>query len=187
MGSAGEFGAEAEDRRIGGEQAPHPGLGFGRVVVPVPDELAVRDPPGLGVAVPAFQPVDHPGAGEAVVVLPVRLDPGERDAVGLGRGHIAVQLDQQVGQVVAGPGARVGQRGGDAVDIVPGRAGEQAAVVLGRARQVARAQRGHVAPVDGPQVAGQQFGDLLLVEQILQGGHGRDSTASGVIERGGER
>jgi hypothetical protein len=66
--------------------------------------------------------------------------------------------------------ARVGQVSGNAVDVLGGRAGEQAAVVFGRPRQVAGAQRVHVTAVHGAQVAGQEFGDLLLVEQGVQGG-----------------
>jgi hypothetical protein len=66
--------------------------------------------------------------------------------------------------------ARVGQVPGNAVDVLGGWAGEQAAVVFGGPRQVAGAQRVHVAAVHGAQVAGQEFGDLLLVEQALQGG-----------------
>src|SRR5690348_16284731 len=118
-GVGGVLGAHAEDGQIRGEQALHPVLGGGGVVVPVPQELAVGDSPGV-VVTP--QAVDHAGAGEAVAVLAIGLDPGEGDAVRLGGGRVAVYLDQQVGEVVAGAGAGVGQAGGDAVDVLLGRA-----------------------------------------------------------------
>src|SRR5690349_16948066 len=133
-GVGGVLGAHAEDGQVGGEQALHPVLGGGGVVVPVPQELAVRNTPASRVAGPALEAVDHAGAGEAVVVRAAGLDPGEGDAVGLGGGRVAVHLDQQVGEIVAGASAGVGQAGGDAVDVLLGGPGEQAAVVLGGAR-----------------------------------------------------
>ena len=55
-GVGGELGAHAQHRRVGGEQAPHPVLFFGGIVVPVPDESGlvrlwlVRERGGVGHA-----------------------------------------------------------------------------------------------------------------------------------------
>lgn len=73
MGSAGNLALRRSTDGSGAERALHPVLGGGRVVIPVPDELPVRDAPGPWVRVAAPEPVDHPGPDEAAVVLPVRL------------------------------------------------------------------------------------------------------------------
>ncbi len=119
-------------------------------------------------AVASLEPVEGAGRGQRVEHPAVLLHAGERSNVSLDPRVSRNELDKHVRHGVCRH-TGLGNNGRDPGDLLRGEADEHVAVIPGRACVMARARELDVATILRPAEAHQHCGDLMLLEQGLQG------------------
>ena len=134
----------------------------------IEDHLAMRDLPHPGAALEAIGVSSGENQiGRAAILLLAAMD---TEKVALAVRDVAVDFDQFVGDVVAGP-VIPDQRIERPWNEIGGSAFEHS-VIVGRVGMIDAMEQFRVAAVDTPAIAHQDFVDLLLVQEHAQGAFG---------------